>query len=89
MTKYIFNVYYCQLARKEITVTVAELITQLSQFNPKSHVLVNSGPNGSGSPYDLNQGPISHTITEDDANSTADCENRIGEQIVLIGFGCF
>jgi hypothetical protein len=69
--------------------TVAELIRILQCKNQESEVMVMDGSNGGGSPRSLNFGPTDRFITEENHQATADCENRVGEHVVVIGYGSY
>ncbi|MGG6281834.1 hypothetical protein ACQ4M3_09710 [Leptolyngbya sp. AN03gr2] len=71
---------------------ISELIKRLK--NEQEHlgdleVMIADGFNGGGCPRDLNYGPCHIKISDPDAEESADCENRVGEDILLIGFGCY
>jgi hypothetical protein len=69
--------------------TVQDLIDRLSKQDPSMHVMLLDGPNGSGTPRDLNLGPVTRSIEETDADESADCEGRVGEEVLVLGFGCY
>lgn len=69
--------------------TVKELIEQLVRFKPDIEVMILDSFNGGGYPRSINFGPIKNTITEDMANATADCEDRVGNDVIVLGFGCY
>lgn len=69
--------------------TVQELINHLSSFDPESQIMILDSFNGGGSPRDLNHGPRYYFIKEIDGRDCSDCEDRIDEKVVLIGFGCY
>lgn len=68
---------------------VSELIQRLSAHNPDAEVMILDSFNGGGVPRDLNLGPITQVITAEDAAETGDCEGRIGETVLVIGYGCY
>jgi hypothetical protein len=70
-------------------VTAKELIAKLQQFNPESEVMVLDSHNGGGTPRTINLGPTFHHLTAGDSEEAADCEDRIGELVVLMGYGCY
>lgn len=57
--------------------TVGELKTLLDSFN------------GGGSPRTINLGPYPREIEQVDKDYTADCEGRIGETVIVIGYGSY
>lgn len=57
--------------------------------NPNMDVMILDGFNGGGEPRDLNLGPSPHTITEKNAKEGADCEGKVGKEVLVIGFGCY
>ena len=69
--------------------TVKELIKILQSKNQDMEVMILDGSNGGGTPRTLNLGPTHRFITEGNNKESSDCENRIGEPIVVIGFGCY
>lgn len=69
--------------------TIQELVQRLSKFPADTPLMILDGFNGGGVPRDLNHGPISYEVTQNDADETADCEERIGQSVVIIGFGCY
>ncbi len=70
--------------------TVAEMIAKLQKLpNQDAQVMILDGSNGGGSPRELNLGPSESSIEEKDAEYTADCEDRVGEKIYVIGYGCY
>lgn len=68
---------------------IQELIERLSRYAPGAEVMVLDGFNGGGVPRAINIGPSFHTITQEEADNTADCEDLAGQEVVLIGFGCY
>lgn len=68
---------------------IKELMERLSRLNPETDIMIMDGSNGGGAPRDLNLGPCEHTITEEDADDVADCEERVGEIVIVMGFGCY
>lgn len=69
--------------------TVQELMKRLEAFHPSMQVMVLEGFNGGGILRDINSGPKLRTIDQIDANETADCEDRVGENVVAIGYGSY
>jgi hypothetical protein len=51
--------------------------------------MIIDGANGGGYPRDINLGPKEGTIDSNDEDYTADCDGRVGESIVIIGYGCY
>jgi hypothetical protein len=54
--------------------------------SPDMDVMILDGFNGGGTPRELNLVTVK-VITEDHAEVTADCEDRIDEQVLVLGFG--
>jgi hypothetical protein len=50
--------------------------------------MILDGYNGGGVPRDINV-YSQRTITGADADDTADCEQRIGEVVYVLGYGCY
>jgi hypothetical protein len=70
-------------------VTARELIERLKNVDPDTEVMVLDGSNGGGLPRTLNFGPVSQEIFNAHADMTADCEDHVGEVVLLIGYGCY
>jgi len=71
---------------------ISELIRKLEAIQATEgdlEVMILDGFNGGGVPRDINLGPSLRLISEYDAHETGDCENRVGEHIVRIGYGCY
>lgn len=58
-------------------------------LDPEKEIMILDGFNGGGTPRIINFGPIQEVITLSDALTADDCEGREGEQILIIGFGCY
>jgi hypothetical protein len=73
--------------------TLNEMIEQLTAFQRagfgEKKVMVLDSHNGGGSPRDVNLGPNIHTVTFQEAEETADCEDVMGEHVIIMGFGCY
>lgn len=69
--------------------TVAQLIERLSKLDPGLEVMILDGFNGGGCPRELNLGPMIQQIESSDVEDSVDCEERLGESIVVIGYGCY
>lgn len=69
--------------------TVKELIEKLAKFDPDTEVMIFDGSNGYGNPRTINLGPFKYAITENMASDTADCEGKVGDKIIVLGFGCY
>lgn len=70
--------------------TVGQLRKRLETFPDDMEVMILDGFNGGGYPRTINFGPNNYrTITESDANECGDCEGRVGERIVLMGYGFY
>lgn len=52
-------------------------------------IMILDGFNAGGYPRTINLGPMSHIISEEDVKSTYDCEDRAGEKVVILGYGCY
>lgn len=68
---------------------VADLIRRLQQYPADAEVMVLDGFNGGGDPRTLNLGPLVRRITEEHAENSGDCEERVGEEVIVIGYGCY
>ncbi len=69
--------------------TVCELIIELLKFNMNTEVMILDGFNGGGYPRTVNLGPTTWEITDAHELDCADCEERAGEVVVVLGFGCY
>ena len=69
--------------------TIAELREQLAEFPDDMEIMILDGFNGGGVPREINIHPWYHTITDDDAADTADCEDIVGENVVVMGYGSY
>ena len=65
-----------------------ELAQQLLQ-EPNIEIMILDGFNGGGYPREINLGPITQTITEEDANESGDCEEMVGEDVLIMGYGFY
>ena len=68
---------------------VKDLINILKNFDQKAEIMILDGFNGGGHPREINCGPFTHEVSENDESSTADCEGLAGHKVVVIGFGCY
>jgi len=71
---------------------ISALIQRLQELQSEAgdvEVMILDGFNGGGCPRDLNLGPSHGYITPDQAETSADCEARVGETIIIVGFGCY
>ena len=69
--------------------TVSELIQRLSQFPQDIQIMILDSHNGGGCPREVNLGPKSHVITDGEADDCADCEDWVGDSVVVMGYGCY
>ena len=68
---------------------VGKLQRILNLFHPDMEIMILDGFNGSGVPREINVHPRIHRISNQDAESTADCEDKIGEHVAVVGFGSY
>lgn len=68
---------------------VADLIRRLQQYPADAEVMVLDGFNGGGDPRALNLGPHPRRVTEANAENSGDCEDIVGEEVIVIGYGCY
>jgi len=69
---------------------VKQLIEHLSKFDKKTEVMILDGFNGGGNKRDINLTPTNlRTITKEDAEQCGDCEGRVGDKVIVIGYGCY
>lgn len=69
--------------------TKQELLRRLDKFPNDVEVMILDGFNGGGVPRTINLGPSDHIITETDADEACDCEDRVGEKVVVLGYGFY
>jgi hypothetical protein len=69
--------------------TVKELIARLEKLNPDNEIMILDSFNGGGCPREINLGPVLRTVTAENADDAADCENLEGQSVYVIGFGCY
>lgn len=69
--------------------TIQDLILRLQNFRQDTEVMILDGFNGGGDPREINLGPKLRTITEQDANCGADCEGKVGHNVVVMGYGFY
>lgn len=65
--------------------TVQDLINRLSKLDPNMQVMIRE----QGLPREINFGPVTTEVTESHADETADCEDLVGQKVILIGFGSY
>jgi len=51
-------------------------------------VMILDGSNGGGVPREINIDSYK-VITEEHADDCADCENKVGEKVFTLGYGCY
>ena len=68
---------------------VKELIDWLSAEDPDAEVMILVGFNGGGIPRTQNVGPTTREITAEHAKNAADCEDLVGQTVVVLGYGCY
>lgn len=68
---------------------IKQLIKELESFDEGAEIMILDGFNGGGYPREINLGPMNHKISKEDENETADCEDKIGNNVVVIGYGCY
>lgn len=51
--------------------------------------MILDGFNAGGTPREINFGPVLKTVTAEDAEDAADCEDLEGRAVIAIGFGCY
>jgi len=69
--------------------TIATLIDRLKDYPADQEVMLLDGFNGGGEPREINVGPYARVITKQNANNGADCEDKVGQTVVVMGFGCY
>ena len=69
--------------------TISELVNQLTAYPPETEVMILDGFNGGGEPREINIGPTDREITKRNAAEGADCENKVGNTVVILGYGCY
>lgn len=68
---------------------IRDLIERLQRVDPDFEVMILDGENG-GVPRQINLGPIEHTISPEDIDATADCEEiELGAAVIVLGYGSY
>jgi hypothetical protein len=65
-----------------------DLAARLLQ-NPEMEIMVLDGSNGGGVPRTINFGPVVSKVNKSDEYETADCEGKVGQSVLIIGFGSY
>lgn len=69
---------------------IRELIDQLCRLPSEDEIMILDGFNGGGEPREINFGPVSHSVTQDDMANASDCEDMEPDQTVwVIGYGSY
>jgi hypothetical protein len=68
---------------------IKQLIDRLNSYNPNTEVMILDSFNGGGEPREINLGPSEQIITKQNAKDGADCEGKIGNKVVILGYGCY
>lgn len=69
---------------------IKELIKHLNKFDENIEVMILDGFNGGGNPREINNKPIDlYTITEENERYSGDCDDMIGEEVVILGYGSY
>lgn len=69
--------------------TINQLIKKLQQYDPNLDVMINDSNNNGNYPRTINFGPVLRKIQEFQVEQVADCEGKLGEKVIIIGFGCY
>lgn len=69
--------------------TVAQLIERLKQHPAAAQVMILDSFNGGGEPRTLNFGPIPRVVEPENAERSADCEDLVGQTVILLGYGFY
>lgn len=69
--------------------TIKELVDRLQEFPLDTEVMVLDGFNGGGYPRTINFGPRQDIITKDMADNAGDCEELVGQTVIVMGYGCY
>ena len=67
---------------------ISELIARLHSFNPDTEIMIRTGFSG-GAPRTINTGPLFTMLTQSDADEAAECKCRVGEGVVILGYGSY
>lgn len=69
---------------------VDQLIKHLSRFNKNTEVMILDGFNGGGNKRNINLTPPDlEIISKDDEETSGDCADRVGEKVIILGYGCY
>lgn len=66
-----------------------QLVNLLNEYPADTEIMILDGFNGQGQPREINCGPTPRVVTPEDAEGCADCEHRVGEHIVVLGYGFY
>ncbi len=70
--------------------TIRELKERINEFDDSLEIMILDGFNGQGKKRTLNFGPKSSSINKKDyEEGGADSQNKFGNKVVLIGYGCY
>lgn len=68
---------------------IKDLIERLSDYPIDMEVMILDSFNGGGHPREINLGPKTHIISKRDADECVDCKGIVGQQVIVIGYGCY
>ena len=69
--------------------TVGDLVAELLKLKQDRKIMILDGHNAGGYPRTINFGPARYIIKKSDIEACGDCEERQGEHIYVIGYGCY
>jgi len=70
--------------------SVKQLIEHLSKFDDNVEVMILDGFNGQGNKRTINFTPSNlQIITPEDEETGSDCNDKVGNKVVLLGYGCY
>ncbi|MBW4460545.1 MAG: hypothetical protein KME47_09930 [Nodosilinea sp. WJT8-NPBG4] len=67
----------------------SKLIERLNKIDGDFEVMILDGFNGGGYLRDINLGPCLTSIDSDNVENCADCEGRLAEIVIEMGYGCY
>ncbi len=67
----------------------AKELAKMLLKNPDMEIMILDSFNGAGCPRTINLGPTTQIITSEDVDDTVDCEEMLGQKVLVIGYGYY
>lgn len=68
--------------------TKAQIIARLAEYPDDQEIMILDSFNGAGIPREINL-ISTRAITIKNAEETVDCEDIVGQEVIVLGFGCY